>query len=191
MFISLFLLINIFLIKNSSQDDFNCKKSDIDREIEIGDEVTLCIHSKEKKIKIASKLKVDEYSIVTIDGGFNNLAKEDTQESNSALRNNEEEKYEKNKSRRRMIIEPDNNNNMNDNNPNTIKTDIKNTILIETTTKTTIESTSSYTSINTQTQTQSQEEVEDTNPDDKSKIIAQIGDKITQYPSVIFYIIFL
>ena len=187
MFISFFLLITIFLIKNTSQDDFKCKESDKDREIEIGDEVTLCLHSKERKIKIASKLKVDEYSIVTIEGGYSNLLKEDTQGANSVLRNNEQ-KPEKNKYIRRMMVEPENNNKeiYNINNPSTNTANKQNPI--ETTTKTTVVPTPPRAARNSETPAQTPEE-EEINPDDKSRIIAQIGDKITQYPSVIIYII--
>ena len=191
MFIFFFLLLNlnIFLIKNISQDDLICKKSDINKEIEIGDEVTLCLHSKEQKLKIASKLKVDEYSIVTIEGGFSKLATEDTQGATTVLRNNEQNP-EINKYRRRMVIEPEENNNNKyfANNPNSITTNIVNTHhIIETTTRTTMQPTPTQTSLNSVTPTQTPEE-EEINPDDKSQIIAQIGDKFTQYPSVIFYI---
>lgn len=193
MFIFFFLLLNlnIFLIKNISQDDLICKKSDIDKEIEIGDEVTLCLHSKEQKLKIASKLKVDEYSIVTIEGGFSKLATEDTQRATTVLRNNEQNP-EINKYRRRMVIEPEENNNNKyfANNPNGVATNIVNTHnIIETTTRTTVQPTPPQTSLNSVTPTQTPEEEEEMNPDDKSRIIAQIGDKFTQYPSVIFYII--
>ena len=92
----------IFLIITSSFNYINledtslpykCKNSDINREIEIGDEVTLCIHSIEKNIKIAYKLKVDKYSIITIKNGYDYLTKTQGDDSqtpgtdNSRLRN--------------------------------------------------------------------------------------------------------
>ena len=69
------ILISSFNYINLQANDnkFKCKKEDVNREIEIGDEVTLCIHSKELNQKIAYKLKVDKYSIITIKGGFEKL----------------------------------------------------------------------------------------------------------------------
>ena len=83
-----------------------------------------------------------------------------------------------------MIVEPENKNNeiYNINNPSTNTANIQNPI--ETTTKTTVAPTPPHTTPNSETPAPPEEE--EINPDDKSRIIAQIGDKITQYPSVIF-----
>ena len=98
MFAQFFLLILFFQYINSSEDDFKCRTSDINKTIEIGDEVTLCLHSKELGKKIAYKIKVDEYTIVTINEGFKNLKPEDTPKDESE---NESKRY-----LRRMLLEP-------------------------------------------------------------------------------------
>ena len=86
------------------------------------------------------------------------------------------------------MVEPENNNKeiYNINNPSTNTANKQNPI--ETTTKTTVVPTPPRAARNSETPAQTPEE-EEINPDDKSRIIAQIGDKITQYPSVIIYII--
>ena len=50
-----------------------CKPSDTEGEVEIGDEVTLCLHVPELKKKVAFKLKVDEHSVISIENGFNKI----------------------------------------------------------------------------------------------------------------------
>ena len=59
-----------------SNDDivYKCKPSDTEGEVEIGDEVTLCLHVPELKRKVAFKLKVDEHSVISIENGFNKIA---------------------------------------------------------------------------------------------------------------------
>ena len=76
--ITFILLISSFNYIYLSTENYKCKASDVNREIEIGDEVTLCIHSQKKGIKIAYKLKVDEYSIITMESGFDYLAKNES-----------------------------------------------------------------------------------------------------------------
>ena len=181
MFVHLFLLFSIFQYINLSLKDFNCRYSDINRTIQIGDEVTLCLHSKELKRKVAFKLKVDEYTIVTINDGFEKLIPKET--NNKA--NNEQENNIR-RYRRRMVYDP--------NNDEEGQKNIENIGENETITSSPApapEPTSAPTTEITDAPTS--EPTEETivdNPNDRAKIVAQIGDKITQYPGVInFYII--
>jgi hypothetical protein len=181
MFVHLFLLFSIFQYINLSLKDFNCRYSDINRTIQIGDEVTLCLHSKELKRKVAFKLKVDEYTIVTINDGFEKLIPKET--NNKA--NNEQENNNR-RYRRRMVYDP--------NNDEEGQKNIENIGENETITSSPApapETTSAPTTEITDAPTS--EPTEETivdNPNDRAKIVAQIGDKITQYPGVInFYII--
>ena len=158
MFAQFFLLILFFQYINSSEDDFKCRTSDINKTIEIGDEVTLCLHSKELGKKIAYKIKVDEYTIVTINEGFKHLKPEEQEDESE----NENKRY-----LRRMLLEP--------NAENEEEKFSENDYL---------------TAENSSTPTEPEEEEINDNPDDKSRIVAQIGDIITKYPSVKnFYII--
>lgn len=201
----IFLILSFQYINLSAADKYKCRNKDINREIEIGDEVTLCLHSKEENIKIAYKLKVDDYSIFTIEGAFQKLIKEkqnQTQEA-STQESREQTRYQF----RNMLKEPNNNNKYVgiEDNPEIINsTDIyttekitSNTIGITTTKNTIINSTNIETTINTEenitnstsdipTDETPEEEEEEENTNDKAKFVAQIGDKFTQYPSVIF-----
>ena len=174
MFISFIVLISIFHFIKSS-NDYKCKKTDINREIEIGDEVTLCLHSIKNKIKIAYKLKVDDYSIFTIQGGYNTFVKNGNQEGTRIL--NQKEKY----NFRNMISEPNNNKiNFLENNANN-NTDTESP---STNINTTIDST------NQESDNPSNNNTEEIDPSFRSLFIAEIGDKITQYPSVIIILIY-
>ena len=150
--ISSFNYINL----QANDDKFKCKKEDVNREIEIGDEVTLCIHSKELEKKIAYKIKVDEYTIVTINEGFKNLKPEEQENTPKDELENESKRY-----LRRMLLEP--------NYENEEEKFSENDYL---------------TAENSSTPTEPEEEEINDNPDDKSRIVAQIGDIITKYPSV-------
>jgi hypothetical protein len=139
----------------------------------------LCLHSKELKKKIAYKIKVDEYTIVTINKGFENLKPKEEKEGTENESETNSKRY-----RRRMVYEP--------NNVNGEKFSENNGLTTENSTIPTPDpvATSKPTNNNTATDaptTEPEEEIID-NPDDKSKIIAQIGDKITKYPSVINFI---
>jgi len=162
MFAQFFLLILFFQYINSSEDDFKCRTSDINKTIEIGDEVILCLHSKELGKKIAYKIKADEYTIVTINEGFKHLKPEEQEDTPKDESENESKRY-----LRRMLLEP--------NYENEEEKFSENDYL---------------TAENSSTPTEPEEEEINDNPDDKSRIVAQIGDIITKYPSVIiFYII--
>ena len=184
MFITFILLISSFNYIYLSAENYKCKASDVNREIEIGDEVTLCIHSQKKGIKIAYKLKVDEYSIITMESGFDYLAKNESKAQTPVLlrdlskKNNfrriKEEFFDEKK---KINLEQNNNNGNED---NTINTD---NIEANTISNSHIDNTNNEES----SDESSDKKIENENYGDK--FVAQIGDKITQYPSVI--IIFL
>ena len=167
----------IFLIITSSFNYINledtslpykCKNSDINREIEIGDEVTLCIHSIEKNIKIAYKLKVDKYSIITIKNGYDYLTKTQGDDSqtpgtdNARLRNLI---YEPNGEDKKDIIKE----NSEEFGANGLVNRDEIPILGE-----------------------GKEKENEGEKEKVAKVIAQIGDKMTKYPSVsVIFIIFI
>ena len=72
----IYTIIILLLLSFISSDDivYKCKTSDTEREVEIGDEVTLCLHVPELKRKVVFKLKVDEHSVISIEKGFNKIA---------------------------------------------------------------------------------------------------------------------
>ena len=192
MFVYFFFLLSSFHIINLSLIDFSCRQSDINRTIEIGDEVTLCLHSKELKRKVAFKIKVDEYTILTINDGFEKLIPE-------AIQPEPEPENTTHRYRRRMVYDPNSidekQNNLGDNEPTTptpTETPTQAQTQTPVTPPTTIIPPPSPTPTTTITDIptiQPTEEIIIDNPDDKSKIVAQIGDKITQYPGVIYFFI--
>jgi hypothetical protein len=69
------IIILLFLSYISANDIvYKCTPSDTEGEVEIGDEVTLCLHIPEQKKKVVFKLKVDEHSVISIENGFNKIA---------------------------------------------------------------------------------------------------------------------
>jgi hypothetical protein len=169
----------IFLIITSSFNYINledtslpykCKNSDINREIEIGDEVTLCIHSIEKNIKIAYKLKVDKYSIITIKNGYDYLTKTQGDDSqtpgtdNSRLRN--------------LIYEPNG--------------EDKKDIIKENSEEFGANGLVNRDEIPILGEGKEKEKENEGEKEKVAKVIAQIGDKMTKYPSVsVIFIIFI
>ena len=185
MFRSFFLLIISFLIISLVESEFNCKKEDIDREIEIGDMVTLCIHSREKDTKVAYKLKVDEYSIITILGGYGNLT-QNIKNNNVNSQPNQNNVEENNSRYRRMKYES-----IGEGNNKEIPKQVddaganieeSSTPLI-TNSITNNPGVSDITNI-TDIVEPSDEDLYD--PADKSRFLVQIGGIMTKYPSVIF-----
>ena len=84
-FIIFLLLISLISTENIV---YKCKSADTEDKVEIEDEVTLCIHIPELKKKVAFKLKVDEYSVISIENGFNKIIlpkEENNQNSNRRL----------------------------------------------------------------------------------------------------------
>ena len=99
---------------------------------------------------------MDEYTIVTINEGFKNLKPEEQEDTPKDELENESKRY-----LRRMLLEP--------NDENEEEKFSENDYL---------------TAENSSTPTEPEEEEINDNPDDKSRIVAQIGDIITKYPSV-------
>ena len=191
MFRSFFLLIISFLIISLVESEYNCKKEDKDREIEIGDIVTLCIHSREQDTKVAYKLKVDEYSIITILGGYGNLT-QNIKNNNVNSQPNQNNIEENNSRHRRMKYESigEGNNkeipkqvddagaNIEESSTPLITNSITNNPGVSDITDIT-----DITNI-TNIVEPSDEDLYD--PADKSRFLVQIGGIMTKYPSVIF-----
>ena len=191
MFRSFFLLIISFLIISLVESEFNCKKEDKDREIEIGDIVTLCIHSREKDTKVAYKLKVDEYSIITILGGYGNLT-QNIKNNNVNSQPNQNNIEENNSRHRRMKYESigEGNNKeipkqVDDAGAN-IEESSTPLITNSITNNPGVSDITDITNItnNTDIVEPSDEDLYD--PADKSRFLVQIGGIMTKYPSVIF-----
>ena len=188
MFRSFFLLIISFLIISLVESEFNCKKEDIDREIEIGDIVTLCIHSREQDKKVAYKLKVDEYSIITILGGYGNLT-QNIKNNNVNSQPNQNNIEENNSRHRRMKYES-----IGEGNNKEIPKQVddaganieeSSTPLI-TNSITNNPGVSDITDISNITDIVEPSDEDLYDPADKSRFLVQIGGIMTKYPSVIF-----
>ena len=174
MFRSFFLLIISFLIISLVESEYNCKKEDKDREIEIGDIVTLCIHSREKDTKVAYKLKVDEYSIITILGGYGNLT-QNIKNNNVNSQPNQNNVEENNSRYRRMKYES-----IGEGNNKEIPKQVDDA-------GANIEESSTPLITNSITNNPVEPSDEDLyDPADKSRFLVQIGGIMTKYPSVIF-----
>lgn len=188
MFRSFFLLIISFLIISLVESEFNCKKEDIDREIEIGDIVTLCIHSREKDTKVAYKLKVDEYSIITILGGYGNLT-QNIKNNNVNSQPNQNNVEENNSRYRRMKYESigEGNNKEIPKQVDDVGANIEesSTPLI-TNSITNNPGVSDITDIINITNIVEPSDEDLYDPADKSRFLVQIGGIMTKYPSVIF-----
>ena len=74
-----FYLILSFILTNN--DFYKCKTSDTENAVEIGNEVTLCIHTLNSHKKVPFKLKVDEYTIISVKEGFSNIVKNKEKDS--------------------------------------------------------------------------------------------------------------
>lgn len=188
MFRSFFLLIISFLIISLVESEYNCKKEDKDREIEIGDIVTLCIHSREKDTKVAYKLKVDEYSIITILGGYGNLT-QNIKNNNVNSQPNQNNIEENNSRHRRMKYES-----IGEGNNKEIPKQVddaganieeSSTPLI-TNSITNNPGVSDITDISNITDIVEPSDEDLYDPADKSRFLVQIGGIMTKYPSVIF-----
>ena len=76
MFINKSTFIFIILLSSiSTITNYKCKEGDTEKNVEIGNEVILCLHSVNLQKKVAFKLKVDEYSVISIEDGFSKLVK--------------------------------------------------------------------------------------------------------------------
>ena len=194
--ISSFNYINL----QANDDKFKCKKEDVNREIEIGDEVTLCIHSKELNQKIAYKLKVDKYSIITIKGGFEklipNMPDEDSKSKETDSMRLRNLIYDSNVEDKRDNLGEKGENKDKENNEETLFDDNENNddsrlLTIEEEKKEEEEEEKEKEKEGEGEEDEKGEEEEEKD-ENVAKVIAQIGDKMTQYPSVsVIFIIFI
>ena len=194
--ISSFNYINL----QANDDKFKCKKEDVNREIEIGDEVTLCIHSKELNQKIAYKLKVDKYSIITIKGGFEklipNMPDEDSKSKETDSMRLRNLIYDSNVEDKRDNLGEKGENKDKENNEETLFDDNENNddsrlLTLEEEKKEEEEEEKEKEGEGEGEEDEKGEEEEEKD-ENVAKVIAQIGDKMTQYPSVsVIFIIFI
>ena len=191
--ISSFNYINL----QANDDKFKCKKEDVNREIEIGDEVTLCIHSKELNQKIAYKLKVDKYSIITIKGGFEklipNMPDEDSKSKETDSIRLRNLIYDSNVEDKRDNLGEKGENKDKENNEETLFDDNENN---DDSRLLTLEEEKEEEEEEKEKEGEGEEdekgEEEEEKDENVAKVIAQIGDKMTQYPSVsVIFIIFI
>ena len=200
--ISSFNYINL----QANDDKFKCKKEDVNREIEIGDEVTLCIHSKELNQKIAYKLKVDKYSIITIKGGFEklipNMPDEDSKSKETDSMRLRNLIYDSNVEDKRDNLGEKGENKDKENNEETLFDDNENN---DNSRLLTLEEEKKEEEEEKEEEEKEKEgegegegeedekgEEEEEKDENVAKVIAQIGDKMTQYPSVsVIFIIFI
>ena len=106
MFITTIFLLLSFISTNDNI--YKCKSVDTAKNVEIGDEVKLCLHSLNLHKKVAFKLKVDDYTVISIEDGFSKLvkSKEENSENSSFRRLN----------MRNLLTENNETNNDDDNN---------------------------------------------------------------------------
>ena len=194
--ISSFNYINL----QANDDKFKCKKEDVNREIEIGDEVTLCIHSKELNQKIAYKLKVDKYSIITIKGGFEklipNMPDEDSKSKETDSMRLRNLIYDSNVEDKRDNLGEKGENKDKENNEETLFDDNENNddsrLLTLEEEKKEEEEEEKEKEKEGEGEEDEKGEEEEEKDENVAKVIAQIGDKMTQYPSVsVIFIIFI
>ena len=196
--ISSFNYINL----QANDDKFKCKKEDVNREIEIGDEVTLCIHSKELNQKIAYKLKVDKYSIITIKGGFEklipNMPDEDSKSKETDSIRLRNLIYDSNVEDKRDNLGEKGENKDKENNEETLFDDNENNddsrllTLEEEEKEEEEEEKEKEGEGEGEGEEDEKGEEEEEKDENVAKVIAQIGDKMTQYPSVsVIFIIFI
>ena len=194
--ISSFNYINL----QANDDKFKCKKEDVNREIEIGDEVTLCIHSKELNQKIAYKLKVDKYSIITIKGGFEklipNMPDEDSKSKETDSMRLRNLIYDSNVEDKRDNLGEKGENKDKENNEETLFDDNENNddsrLLTLEEEKEEEEEKEKEKEGEGEGEGDEKGEEEEEKDENVAKVIAQIGDKMTQYPSVsVIFIIFI
>jgi len=195
--ISSFNYINL----QANDDKFKCKKEDVNREIEIGDEVTLCIHSKELNQKIAYKLKVDKYSIITIKGGFEklipNMPDEDSKSKETDSMRLRNLIYDSNVEDKRDNLGEKGENKDKENNEETLFDDNENNddsrlLTLEEEKEEEEEEKEKEKEGEGEGEEDEKGEEEEEKDENVAKVIAQIGDKMTQYPSVsVIFIIFI
>ena len=195
------ILISSFNCVNIEGNEFKCKNEDINREIEIGDEVTLCIHSLGLNKKIAYKLKVDKYSIITIKGGFEklipNMPDEDSKSKETDSMRLRNLIYDSNVEDKRDNLGEKGENKDKENNEETLFDDNENNddsrlLTLEEEKKEEEEEKEKEKEGEGEGEEDEKGEEEEEKDENVAKVIAQIGDKMTQYPSVsVIFIIFI
>ena len=68
-----FLFIYSFFLIHANPEKYICNEKD-SKDLKIGDKANLCIHILESNTRIVFPLEVDEYSVVTINGYFNQIS---------------------------------------------------------------------------------------------------------------------
>ena len=165
---AIYILLVLCLI-SANEIVYKCKPEDSEKEVEIGDEVTLCIHTFELHKKVAFKIKVDEYSIISMKDAFSKIVlpkEEGTKEKESSGRRLESIRNLKYESI--YDDKPDNKSTTNDTSPS------KDPSTPDTSAPSEDPSTPSN-----QTEKEEQEE-----------FITQIGEVKTKYSSVMLYIFY-
>ena len=73
------LLFLFFLsIISTVKSGYSCKPSDTEQSVEIGNEITLCLHARTLGRKVAFKINVDDYTVISIEEGFSKLITTET-----------------------------------------------------------------------------------------------------------------
>ena len=69
----IFLFLFLLSLISTNNNVYRCKPNDTEKKIEIGNDVTLCIHAVNLARKVVFKIKVDDYSVISINDGFSNI----------------------------------------------------------------------------------------------------------------------
>ena len=70
---SIIVLFLFLLSLISTNNIYSCKPKDTEKKVEIGNDVTLCIHAVNLARKVVFKIKVDEYNVISIKEGFKKI----------------------------------------------------------------------------------------------------------------------
>lgn len=70
---SIIVLFLFLLSLISTNNIYTCKPKDTEKKVEIGNDVTLCIHAVNLARKVVFKIKVDEYNVISIKEGFKKI----------------------------------------------------------------------------------------------------------------------
>ena len=70
---TIFLFLFLLSLISTNNNIYRCKPNDTEKKIEIGNDVTLCIHAVNLARKVVFKIKVDDYSVISINNGFSNI----------------------------------------------------------------------------------------------------------------------
>jgi hypothetical protein len=186
-FKSLLFLFFLSLI-STVNSAYACKPSDTQKSVEIGNEVTLCLHARTLGKKVAFKIKVDDYSVISIEEGFSKLITSENSgsrrlDARNLIKEGEDDPGESSAQTSGDSTTPPTET------PTTPPTETPTTPPTETPTT---PPTEAPTTPPTEAPTNPPTEVSKTNPYDgevnegiKEEFIAQIGNVRTKYPTVI------